>query len=343
MNASFWKSLEALGATGAALHDWKHHLGGLWDECARYLKPTGQTAFCVIDPRLPARRLTVDPDGADGFVGYDEDDTAIPPVPFAASEVAEFAPHWKPIGEALAGDVGFDYDTWESGGHLRRIGTKHEPNGRTTEVLLFLPTGGLGDYHYLFSALSDRFDAMVMVPTARWVTEEIAAAGRRNRLSFLDLSEYLAQLGTAKCLTAPVLSSVARRRNASPVRTLIRGGNGLSWKGVRIEVGASRRIRLSAPGQDGEYDFPSNIRIDEYHALGILMRLATKGEWRNPALGSPDYFRVSKAFLRLRQLLKGLVSLPGEPFQKHRGAFVPVFQIGLNRGLVGVNRRDEPT
>jgi hypothetical protein len=121
---------------------------------------------------------------------------------------------------------------------------------------------------------------------------------------------------------------------------LIRGGNGLTWKDVRVEVGASRRIRLIAPGQDCEYDFPSNIRIDGDHALGILMRLAATGEWRNPALGSPDYFRVSKAFSRLRQLLRGLVSLPGDPFRKHRGAFVPVFQVGVNRSLLPENQRD---
>jgi hypothetical protein len=36
------------------------------------------------------------------------------------------------------------------------------------------------------------------------------------------------------------------------------------------------------------------------------MRLAATGEWRNPALGSPDYFRVSMAFLRQRQLIRGL-------------------------------------
>jgi hypothetical protein len=41
-----------------------------------------------------------------------------------------------------------------------------------------------------------------------------------------------------------------------------------------------------------------------------------------------------QSFLRLRQLLKGLVSLPGEPFKKHRGAFIPVFQIGTNRRVL---------
>ena len=70
------------------------------------------------------------------------------------------------------------------------------------------------------------------------------------------------------------------------------------------------------------------------------MHLAAKGEWRNPPLGAPDYCRVSKSFLRRRQLLNGLVSLSGEPFRPHRGAFIPVFQIGVHPGLLPENRRD---
>jgi hypothetical protein len=285
----------------------------------------------VIDPRLPARRLTVDTSGSDDFVGYDENDTAIPPVPYTAEDVAEFAPHWKSVGEALAAAVGFDYDAWESDGHLRRIGTMVGPTGRATTVLLFFPPGGLGDYHCLFSSISGRFDATVMVPAGYWITPEIDAAGRRNGLSFLNLSGHLAQAKTTTC--TPPFAAARKRPKGKPTRVLIRGGNGLTWKDVRIEIGASRRIRLLAPGQDHEYDFPPNIRLDGDHSLGILMRLAATGEWRNPALGSPDFFRVSKAFLRLRQLLKGLVSLPGKPFRKLRGAYIPVFQIGLDPKL----------
>ena len=59
------------------------------------------------------------------------------------------------------------------------------------------------------------------------------------------------------------------------------------------------------------------------------MTLAAKGEWRNPPLASPDYERVSKAFQRLQTLLRTLVPLPGRPFRKSDGAFVPLFQIRI--------------
>jgi hypothetical protein len=341
MKASFWKALDALGASGSALFNWRHHLGGDWDECARFLKPTGETAFCVIDPRKPRYMLTVSPQGEEDFVGYYEDDTSIPPVPFSARDVAEFGPHWKTIAEALVVAVGFDYDTWESEGHLRRIGSLQDSFGHVRAVLLFMPPGSLGDYHYLFRSLSARFDCTVLVPSGRWITAEIAALGKRNGLTFVNLADRLARTEADAESRIPLPAAVGHRSGGGQtVRVLIQGGNGLTWDQVRVEVGASRRIMLRAPGQDREYDFPPNIRVTEDHALGILMHLAAKGEWRNPPLGAPDYYRVSKSFLRLRKLLKGLVSLPGEPFRKHRGAFVPVFQVGLNRGLLPENQRE---
>jgi hypothetical protein len=35
-----------------------------------------------------------------------------------------------------------------------------------------------------------------------------------------------------------------------------------------------------------------------------------------------------------------LVPLPGDPFQPHRGAFIPVFKIGVHAGLLPENQRD---
>jgi hypothetical protein len=341
MKVSLWKALDALGTSGSALLNWKHRLGGDWDGCAQFLKATGQTAACVIDPRKPKYMLSVSPQGEQDFVGYYEDDTSIPPVPFSAGDVAELAPLWTPIAKALAAAVGFDYDTWESEGHLRRVGSLQDSCGHLRAMLLFMPPGGLFDYHYLFRTLAARFDSTVMVPAGHWITAEVEALGNRNGLTFVDLSDRLARNAADPESRIPLPAAVrSRSGGGQDVRVLIQGGNGLTWDQVRIEVGASRRIMLRAPGQDREYDFPPNIRVTEDHALGILMHLAAKGEWRNPPLGAPNYYRVSKSFLRLRKLLKGLVSLPGEPLRKHRGAFVPVFQIGVNRGLLPENLRD---
>jgi hypothetical protein len=51
----------------------------------------------------------------------------------------------------------------------------------------------------------------------------------------------------------------------------------------------------------------------------------------NALFSSPDYDRVSTAFQRLQTLLRALVQMPGKPFQKSAGAFVPIFQIRIHQ------------
>ena len=88
------------------------------------------------------------------------------------------------------------------------------------------------------------------------------------------------------------------------MRALINAGNGLTWNQVRIEVNGSKMILLKAPGQQREFLFPPNVQVTADHALGMLMRLAADGEWRNPPLGSLEYERVSRVPHRLKQLIQ---------------------------------------
>jgi hypothetical protein len=334
MKASFWKALEALGASGSALCDWKHHLDDDWDACARFLKPTGRTAFSVIDPRQPKRRLTVGVDGDEDFVGYGEDEPSLPPVPFSAGDVAEFSPQWNPIAQALAPAVPFDHGAWETEGQMRRIGSLQDKFGHVRPVLLFLPGGHLGDYTVLLRSLSARTDSTVLFPSGRWLTADIENLRERNGLSFVNIAERLAQFEADPASRVPLPAAGGRPSGSGPaVRALIHAGNDLTWNQVRIEVNGSKMILLKAPGQEREFHFPPNVQVTADHALGMLMRLAADGEWRNPPLGSLEYERVSRAFRRLRQLLQALVPLPGDPFSKLHGAFIPLFQIRLHPGL----------
>ena len=152
----------------------------------------------------------------------------------------------------------------------------------------------------------------------------------RNRLEFIDLADRLAQIEAHPATRVP-LPVIAKPRAAcqSKVRAVIHAGNGLTWSQVTIELTGNQTIRLTAPGQDGSHAFPKRQQLGPEHPLGILMTLAAKGEWRNPPLASPDYERVSKAFQRLQTLLRTLVPLPGRPFRKSDGAFVPLFQIRI--------------
>jgi hypothetical protein len=333
MKRSFWKALEALGAAGSAVCDWRHHLGSDWVSCAPFLKPTGRPASTVIDPLRPPRRLALMVDGEVGFVAV-EDDPSVPPIPFKAADVAEIRPHWGPISRTMADVLGFDHGAWENSGSLRRIGSSQDPFGRVTPVLLFLPAGHLGDFNGLFRDLAARTESTVLFPSHRWFTAEMEALRIRNRLEFVDLADRLAHIEAHPDAHVP-LPVIAKHSPAGTpkVRAVIHAGNGLTWSQVTIELTGNQTIRLTAPGQDGCHTFPKRQQLGPEHPLGILMTLAAKGEWRNPPLLSPDYERVSKAFQRLQNLLRALVPLPGRPFKKSAGASVPLFHVRIHEAL----------
>lgn len=334
MKPSFWKALESLGAAGSAICNWRHHLGDDWENCAPLLKPTGRAATTVIDPRNPPRRLELMVDGDEDFVAVDEY-ADMPPIPYKAADVAEMQPRWETIVRSLAELLGFDHGAWENSGNLRRIGSSQDPFGRVTPVLLFLPPGHLGDYHGLFRELSARTESTVLFPSSRWFTAEMETLRVRNRLEFVDLPERLARIDAQPTVRVPLPVIAKPRGSGEPkVRAAIHAGNGLTWSLVTIELTGNQTIRLAAPGQDGSHTFSKRNQLGPEHPLGILMTLAAKGEWRNPAVSSPDYDRVSKAFQRLQTLLRALVPLPGKPFRKSAGAFVPVFQIRIHPKLL---------
>lgn len=236
-------------------------------------------------------------------------------------------PRWDKIARALAASIGFDYGAWENHGDLRRIGSSQDPFGRVSPVLLLLPPGRLGDYSALFRKLSAQTEATVLFPTHRWFTKELETLRTRNHLEFVDLTERLSQLEAQPTARVPLPTITKARGNHEPkVRAVIHAGNSLTWSQVIIEITGGQTIHLKAPSQDGVYAFSKRNQLGPEHPLGILMALAAKGEWRNPPSSSPDYERVSKAFQRLQTLIQTLVPLPGKPFKKSAGAFVPLFQ-----------------
>jgi hypothetical protein len=182
-------------------------------------------------------------DGDADFVAVN-DSPDRPPILFKAADVAELQPHWDPIARALAGSVAFDPDAWETSGHLRRIGSSHDPFGRVSAVLLFLPPGHLGDDHGLFRELSLRQEATVLFPTARWFTAEIEALRSKNHLDFVDLADRLARIDSepASAATPAPLPVITKPRDsaATRARSIIHAGNGLTWSPVRIQIQAPK-------------------------------------------------------------------------------------------------------
>ena len=317
MNPLFVQALERLGASGAAIADWKQLIGDPSNACFTCLVPTGLLANVILDPQGSGRRLRIEPDGSDGFVGIDEDNSNTPPLPVEASELKMFRPDERVIGRWLADHLGFAYGDWESKpGPMRRVGSLQSTSGHTTAVWLFLPTGTLGDYAAFLRYLTELANATLLVPSARWITAEASAVANRHGISLrvFDLDK------SPRWLDAKPIS-----HEKSAAHAVIRPVTGLNWSDVEIIVGRNRTIQVKAPHQQGEYRFPANTKLSPEHPIGMLMTVAHKGEWKNPPKESADYERISRSFRRLQQLLMTLIPVPGKPFHLSQSAFVPKF------------------
>lgn len=333
MKASFWRTVESIGAAGSALCDWKHYLGSDFDSCKPLLKLTGRSPRYVTDPVHPPRRLALYVDGEEDFVAVD-DDFAMDPIPFKAADVVEMQPQWEPIAKSLAEVLGFDYGAWENHGHLRHIGSSQDTFGRISPVLLFMPPGNLGDLHCLFRDLAATTEATILFPTNRWFNLEIEALRMRNRLEFVSLFDRFTRIESQPVATGPLPTVTRPAGPERETRAVIHAANGLNWSQVTIVISGNQTIRIIAPGQEGSHLFAKRQKMGREHPLGILMTLIAKGEWRNPPRSSSDYQRSCKAFQRLTSLLRALVPLSERPFRRSTNAWVPLFHVIIHQDLM---------
>ena len=333
MKPSFWKALETLGASGAAAVSWQHQLGDDWPQCRHLLHASGAEAGTVLLAQWPHQHLDLIPEGECDFMAMAEDGCHAP-VKVSAEDAAELLPCWSSVATALGNALGFTVLPWEDSGWIRQIGTAHNAAGLVTPVLLFLPSGCFGDSDHLVRCLSARGKSLVLLPSSGWLTPALDALRGSIGHEFVGLAERLALPAeqTAKALPVLVPKEGASTRGTKP---FIVPAPGLSWANVTITIQSSRSLLFSAPGQEGTHTFRSRSKIGELHPLGVLMKLINPGQWTNPPRKHEDYDKTVKAFQRLRDLLGERVALPGNPFLKSGGDYIPVFRVKLGRSLSG--------
>ena len=167
-----------------------------------------------------------------------------------------------PIARALSSVVPFDYGAWETEGRVRRVGSAQDPFGHVRPVRLFLPGSHLWDHAGLVRALLPHTECTVLFPSGRWFTAEIETLRQRNGLTYVDLTERVAQFEANPAAVIPLPDTGMRKSSGGPtVRPVIRAGDGLTWDQVRMEVGATRTILLKAPDQSGKYVLPPNSQL----------------------------------------------------------------------------------
>jgi hypothetical protein len=88
-------------------------------------------------------------------------------------------------------------------------------------VVLHLPAGHIGDMPRLLRDLGRRDDAIILLPSARWLTPDVKALHRRNHLTFITLAEHFEAVATGEptfpisaAMGAPASEPAKRRRPA---------------------------------------------------------------------------------------------------------------------------------
>ena len=335
MTTRFWRVLERLGATGSAARDWQAALGDDWEAARALLRAVPGTAETVAAPNGRGPRMLVVSDGEAAYLGIDDDVEAFrEPVPLTADEVAVLRPDWGAISRELGTRLGFVAEAWESDGLTRQIGIAQRGSDLPRPVVLHLPGGHLGDMPRLLRDLGRRDDAIVLLPSATWLTPDVQNLQRRNRLTFITLAEHFeATAGGRPTFPISTAMQAGAPASAKRRRPALHPQPGWRWDMVRIEVATGGRLILSCDGQRNEFRFPKTSRKIHSQGYAIMMRVAVNQEWRNPPSDDAEHDKVRTQFRRLGRLLTDLVPLPGKPFRRHRGRFLPVFQVALHADL----------
>ena len=330
-----------MGASGSAAADWRLLLGENWPECAGLLRAGGGSADRMIDPDRPGHHLTVEPNGDAGFIAFADEPPLRPPLSLPAADVESLVPDLTAIGEALGRLLKITPGRWENDGLSRQIGIAQIGNRPPVPVILHLPGGWFGDEACLLRELTRRNGAIVLVPTARWLTSAVMSLAVTHKLSLVPLEEHFAAVAAGAELH-PILGALALVPAAasSKAKRVLHPEPGWRWDMVRIVVAPGSRLLISCNGQAIERTLPKTTSKKPNQAHGILITLAVEQEWRNPPSGTKDHERVRKNFQRLADALASLVPVPGKPFIRDGRRYLPAFQICLHPDLAaGLPRR----
>lgn len=331
MTASFWRVLDRLGADGVAASDWRFHLGPQWEGSRPFLQQAHRLADSVINTEQPPRRLLVEPDGDDGFVGIaDESGRLHAPVPLSRDDIQVLTPDWEAITFALAQEFDFAGNRWERSGHIRKIGVSQHGSEVARPVILCLPPSHLMRHLVVMGELALRRDSTVLMPSLARQSPEIDSLATTNGLTLVGIAEHY-ETSTVRETPLPYLAAPAPRANAAakrrPVFRVLAGWN---WEMLTIEVATAGRLVFCCDGQRRDVRLPKSKGANHSESYEILFKLAFANpqEWHAPATWEKASDTVRRRFGRLRNQLKALIEMPGDPFHKSRDrVYTPRFRL----------------
>ena len=337
MTASFWRALDLLGSDGVAAADWRLHLGEDWDAGRAYLRRAHRIAGSVIDPRDPPRRLIVEPDGEDCFVGVGDDVSDLhPPVDLSREDLEVHQPDWDPITAALADEFGFAGNRWESVGHTRKIGTSQHGSETARPVVLCMPPGHLMRQVIILRDLAARRDATVLIPSSGRLSSEVDALAKAHGLTIVGLVEHF-EASAVREAPVPYLAAPKSKSTPAPkLRPVFKMQSGWTWDMLTIEVATAGRLIFSCEGQREDVRLPKSKGTNHSESYEILFNLAFADpqEFHTPATWEKGSGTIRRRFGRLREQLGLLFPAPDGPFAKKRDrVYVPRFKLIPHRDL----------
>lgn len=342
----FWQVIDRIGTSGAALCVWRLELGDEIESALRYLQTMPDLIDAIPDPDDRRRRLRIFPNDDETCIAESDDFPAHrAPLTLPAREVARHVPNWEALRPALATELGFVGGTFktQSDPNTQQLGIVQPPRSATLPVYLHLPGGAFTDYSRFFEAVQTLPACMLLVPTARWLDGEINRLAARHEIRLEPLAERF--IGRAKeqasilTITSvqPAQKQAARK---AKLKAILNVRPDWSWEGVKIRLTASGTLIASHGNERNEHRFVRNPQSGNFPQLfRAMLELSHRGHWKNPHSSDRDYEARSRSFTRLREQLRMLIPIPGEPFHRRNRGWEPKFTVELDGALSTVREK----
>lgn len=321
---TFWRALERCGRQSAAA-DWQLIAGEGWRNGP--LRRTARYATSVLDPRKPERRLDV-LDESDGdtlrFAIVDGDYRPRSDVAATPEALTVWTVDFNKLAQLLGQQLGFNPCPTKENGCCFHVGNSVKKRQATLPVFLHVPAGGFFDQQHLIGQIAELPPCTLLLSNSRWVTAEVVAIAKARGVQLDPVAERLAFAPAERG------SVVVRSRRAEKDRgAMLDVRPEWKWEKLMISIHPNGTMTAAYGRQKGRHDFRKASRSKVARQTHMLAHMAARGSWTNPPSDHPDHEATRKAFRRLEEELRKLIPINGDPFERSRGAWRPVFQLRL--------------
>ncbi len=294
------------------------------------VRRTTRFAASVLDPRLPARRLDVldESNGAGPvFAIVDDDFRPRADVPATADDVTVWEVNFDQLAAMLGKALGFVASgAREAGGGCIQVGNVIARREETRPVFLHVPAGNLFDGEQLASVIAQLPASVLLLPSSRWITKEIAALAQTRGVRLDPVADRLKSPALERGTLHARARTAASAKGKGPILDV---QPGWTWDKLKVGIDPVGKMHVSYGRHGATHDFRKASRSKAARHTEVLAMVAHYGEWTNPPSGDKDHETKRKAFQRLEKELRTLVPIAGKPFERVEGRWRPMFQLKL--------------